>query len=236
MEKLREGLDLALAEMERRETRNVYEVLSDELDGVPLVDRHILTYLIRGHDLPPWKQGQTVSIAQGAVRSIGVDSDSLEYAFGPQWDEIIDLVRRADALGPEEQRRILDTPPARGRRDRTWHEQWRTAWDAAKSAACAEPGRDDPWFICGDLAWHAATEVNEVEGQTDSDGNFWTTDADYWTDEAIESRTVTVASTVGAVNALSLRDMLGQHGFTTDHYQVLIEPWSRAIGPVHPDD
>ena len=36
--------------------------------------------------------------------------------------------------------------------------------------------------------------------------------------------------------ALVIRDLIGQHGFTQDHYDTLTGPWRRVIGPVHPDD
>jgi hypothetical protein len=35
---------------------------------------------------------------------------------------------------------------------------------------------------------------------------------------------------------LAVRDLIGQHGFTQAHYNLLTEPWATVIGPVHPDD
>lgn len=40
----------------------------------------------------------------------------------------------------------------------------------------------------------------------------------------------------GAARALVVRDLIGQHGFTQDHYDILARPWRAAIGPLHPDD
>ena len=40
----------------------------------------------------------------------------------------------------------------------------------------------------------------------------------------------------GAARALVVRDLIGEHGFTQDHYDLLTGPWRRVIGPVHPDD
>lgn len=36
--------------------------------------------------------------------------------------------------------------------------------------------------------------------------------------------------------ALVVRDLIGQHGFTQEHYDILTGPWASVIGKVHPDD
>ena len=36
--------------------------------------------------------------------------------------------------------------------------------------------------------------------------------------------------------ALVVRDLIGQHGFTQEHYDTLTRPWATVIGPAHPDD
>jgi hypothetical protein len=36
--------------------------------------------------------------------------------------------------------------------------------------------------------------------------------------------------------ALTVRDLIGTHGFTQDHYNLLTGPWATTIGRVHPDD
>lgn len=41
---------------------------------------------------------------------------------------------------------------------------------------------------------------------------------------------------VDAARALVVRDLIGQHGFTQEHYDLLTRPWRTAIGPIHPDD
>lgn len=40
----------------------------------------------------------------------------------------------------------------------------------------------------------------------------------------------------GATRVLVVRDLIGTHGFTQDHYDTLTRPWRTVIGPVHPDD
>jgi hypothetical protein len=39
-----------------------------------------------------------------------------------------------------------------------------------------------------------------------------------------------------AARALAVRDLIGQHGFTQEHYDTLTRPWRTVIGPLHPDD
>ena len=36
--------------------------------------------------------------------------------------------------------------------------------------------------------------------------------------------------------ALNSRDLIGQHGFTQEHYDLLSGPWRTTIGRLHPDD
>ncbi len=44
------------------------------------------------------------------------------------------------------------------------------------------------------------------------------------------------AAAWGAAVALVVRHLIGQHGFTQEHYDLLTGPWRNVIGPVHPDD
>ena len=39
-----------------------------------------------------------------------------------------------------------------------------------------------------------------------------------------------------AAVALVVRDLIGQRGFTQDHYDTLTRTWRTVIGPIHPDD
>jgi hypothetical protein len=39
-----------------------------------------------------------------------------------------------------------------------------------------------------------------------------------------------------ATGALVARDLIGHHGYTQAHYDLLTGPWASVIGPVHPDD
>ena len=39
-----------------------------------------------------------------------------------------------------------------------------------------------------------------------------------------------------AAGSAVVRDLIGSHGFTQQHYDLLTGPWRKAIGPIHPDD
>ena len=82
----------------------------------------------------------------------------------------------------------------------------RVAWDAAEAAAEA-------------AAWDAAEAAAEAVAEAAA-WDAW----DAW-DAARD-----------AAWALVVRDVIGTHGFTQDHYDTLTRPWRTAIGPVHPDD
>ena len=44
------------------------------------------------------------------------------------------------------------------------------------------------------------------------------------------------AAAWAAAGALAVRDLIGQHGFTQEHYDTLTLPWRTTIGRIHPDD
>lgn len=99
------------------------------------------------------EKGRTADEVLSVLHAEITDAD-LADTFGPQWLEIVALVRRAAVLTPDEAKALA----------------------AAGAAARA-------------AAW-----------------------------------------------ALVVRDLIGQHGFTQEHHDTLTGPWSKVIGPVHPDD
>jgi hypothetical protein len=103
-----------------------------------------------------------------------ITDDMLSDTFGPQWEPIVALVRRAATLTPNEANQLDD---ARGA-------AWDAAWDAARDATSG-------------VAWDVA---------------------------------------MGAARGLVVRDLIGQHGFSQAHYDLLTQPWATVIGKVHPDD
>ena len=118
----------------------------------------------------------------------------LEAVFGPQWLQIVDLVRSAAELSVKERRALcavtdfdMDRP-----------------WDTALNAARLE-GREGAIGATGS----AAVEAVMHSAQSAAQATAW---------------------------ALVVRDLIGQHDFTQEHYNLLTKPWAIVIGPVHPED
>ena len=88
--------------------------------------------------------------------------------FGPNWEPIVALVRRAATLTPDETKQLDAARYAA--RDKAGHAAWYAAWYAAGAAA-------------GAAAW-----------------------------------------------ALVVADLVGEHGFTQDHFDTLTAPWFQVCG------
>ncbi len=131
-----------------------------------------------------------------------ITDDMLADTFGPQWEPIVALVRRAATLTPNEANQLDD---ARGA-------AWDAAWDAARDAA-GSAAWDAAWDAAGSAAWDAAWDA----ARDATSGVAW--------DVAM-----------GAARGLVVRDLIGQHGFSQAHYDLLTQPWATVIGKVHPDD
>lgn len=130
----------------------------------------------RGH-AETWNDapGRTASdVTTYLATTPDITDTELAEAFGPQWEQIVALVRRAATLTEQE---AIDLAAA-------WAATRAAAWDAARAAARAA-ARD----AARDAAWAAA-----------------------------------------------VRDLIGQHGFTQAHYDLLAGPWAKVIGPIHPND
>jgi hypothetical protein len=124
------------------------------------------------------------------LRTAEVTDADLAHTFGPQWEAIVALVRRAARLTEGEAVALDAAWYATGyaARDAAWYATGYAARDAARDAAWRAAGA-----AARDAAWRAA-----------------------W--------------------ALAVRELIGQGGFTADHYRTLTGPWAQVIGPVHPDD
>jgi hypothetical protein len=90
------------------------------------------------------------------------------------------------------------------------------AWDAAGDAARAAAW-DAAWAAAGATAWAAARVAAGVAARVAAGVAAWD------------------AAGVAAW-ALVVRDLIGQHGFTAEHYQLLTAPWAAVMGKVHPND
>jgi len=116
--------------------------------------------------------------------------DMLADTFGPQWEPIVTLVRRAATLTVDEANQL----------DAAWYAASYAARYAAWYAA-----RYVARYAARDAAWYAARDASR--------------DVAWY-----------------AASVLVVRDLIGQHGFTQAHYDILTQPWATVIGKVHPDD
>ena len=146
------------------------------------------------------------------LRSAEVTDTDLAETFGPQWEQIVALVRRCAALTPDETERLAAARPARGAarparvaaRAAALGAALGAAWAAAGAAAGAAAraaAQDAAWAAAWAAAWGAALDAAR-----------------------------------DAAQALATRDLVGTDDYTQDHYDTLTRPWRTVIGPLHPDD
>ena len=77
------------------------------------------------------------------------------------------------------------------------------------------------WAAAGAAAWDAARAAAwDAAGAAARDAAWDAAGAAAW----------------AAAGALAVRDLIGQHGFTQEHYDTLTLPWRTTIGRIHPDD
>ena len=140
-----------------------------------------------------------------------ISDDMLADTFGPQWQPIVVLVRRAAILTSAEAK-ALDAARAAA---------LDAAWDAARDAAW-----DAAWDAARDAAWDAACAAAR-DAARDAVVDHLRTRAATWA--------ATWDAARAATRALVVRDQVGDT-FTQAHYDTLTRPWATVIGPVHPDD
>ncbi|QPR39564.1 hypothetical protein [Brevibacterium casei] len=120
------------------------------------------------------------------------------------------VVREIDAhlaLGPQG-REIAALIERSGALTQADGESLRAAWGAARRAA---------WGAAWDAAWGAARRAARRAARDAARRAAWDAARD------------------GAW-AIVVRDLIGQHGLTQDHYDTLTRPWRTVIGRIHPDD
>ncbi len=161
------------------------------------------------------EEGRTQEEVTEWLRSAEPITDNvLAEVFGPQWREIVALVRRAAVLPPEE---AVAIPVRDAARDTAWHAATEAARDATWHAGHA--AMDAAWHArdaACDAAWHAATDAAWHAGHAARDAAC---------DAATE-----------AARALVVRHLIGHGRFTQECYDELTVPWRKAIGRIHPDD
>jgi hypothetical protein len=132
----------------------------------------------------------TWQMVRDRLANIQVTDADLADTFGPQWEAIVALIRRAAIMTAADVQQVTAPRPVARAAARV----------TARSAALAASRTP---------AWAAAVAA---------------------------ARDVVWDGTWAAAAALVVRDLIGQHGFTQEHYDTLTGPWRTVIGPVHPDD
>ncbi len=128
------------------------------------------------------------------------------------------VIREVDvhlALGPQGEHvaALIDRARRLGHQE---PESLRAARDAARDAAQAAAGG-----AAEDAAWAAIRGTSRVAAWGAAVNAAW---GAAW--EAVRD----------AAWALVVRDLIGQHNFKQEHYDLLTRPWRTVIGPIHPDD
>ena len=155
-------------------------------------------------------EGRTESEVVEYLKTAEVTDADLADTFGPQWEQIVALVRRTAVLTAEEADRLYT---ARGSAwDAAWDAARGAAWDAARGAA-RDAEWDAAWGAARGAAWDAARDAEWDAARGAARGAAW-----------------------DAAGALAIRPLIGQYGFTQEHYDILTGPWRKVIGPIHPDD
>jgi hypothetical protein len=148
-------------------------------------------------------------------------NSELETKFGPQWQQIVVLLDRLSVLTPTEFIQIAARDVSKAAvRDAAWGAAWDAALDVSKAAV-----RDAAWGAAWDAAWDAAWGA--VSGA--ADGATW----DVAWGAVRDSVSGAAWAVVWGATALSVYDLIGQHGFTQEHYDLLTGPLESVIGPLH---
>lgn len=149
------------------------------------------------------------------LRTAEITDVNLANTFGPQWESIVALVRRAAILTLEDAEQLASARYAT--RYATWNAAWNSvrdvAWDLARERASSAAGS-----AAKSAAWHATVAAARSKAAWD----------------AMPDTTAVVA--MNSAWALGVRDLIGQNDFTADRYRTLTAPWVSVCGPVHLDD
>jgi hypothetical protein len=153
---------------------------------------------------------------------VEVTDADLADTFGPQWEHVVALVRRAAVLTADEVQQLIAA--------------WVAVWDAARVAVWVA-ARDAVWVAVWDAARNDAQDAAWDAARVAAWVAVWDAARYAARDAAWDAaRYAAWAAARDAARALVARDLIGQHGFTQEHYDLLTDPWVSVIGPVHPDD
>jgi len=138
-------------------------------------------------------------IESALVANSEITDEMLAATFGPQWEQVVALVRRVAGLPVDETSRLAAAASAAS----TW-----ATWAAMDATNAATAAAMDAANAATAAAMDAASGDMIAAGRAAAD----------------------------AAGALVMRDLIGLHGFTQHHYDLLVGPWVSVCGPVHPDD
>jgi hypothetical protein len=108
---------------------------------------------------------------------------------------------------------------------KTFGPQWESIVALVRTAATITLQRGNEL----DAAWAAARDAAWAAARAAARDATWDAARDAARDAAWDAAG-------DAAWALGVRDLIGQHGFTQAHYDLLTAPWVKVMGPVHPDD
>ena len=129
-----------------------------------------------------------------------ITETELDATFGPNWEPIVALVPRAATLTPDETKQL---DAARDKARDKARSAVESAVESANWEAAWEAARSAAWEASRDKAWYA-------------------------TRDAARSAAGDVAR--DAAGALVVADLVGEHGFTQDHFDTLTAPWFHVCG------
>lgn len=160
-----------------------------------------------------WNDGEnrTESEVLDALAHVDTSDAALDATFGPQWEHVVALVRRAATLTEDEADRLRVVWSSAG---------GVASWRAIRRATLSAPlsaAQVVAQVVARTAAQEAAQEAARATTQDAAQDTAWD-------------------ATWDAAWALVVRDLIGQHGFTQDHYDTLTAQWAAVIGPAHPDD
>ena len=159
-------------------------------------------------------------VKQKLVEHREILPEELDAVFGPQWQAIVALVRRVATLSDAE---IDGLAASEAAADEEALVAARVAAVAAARAAmrAGVAARAAARAAAYQESLAAARAAAEAAARAAADQEAWA---------------AARAAAKAAAKALSVRDLIGSHGFTQTHYNILTGPWATVIGPVHPDD
>ncbi len=120
--------------------------------GLQPGDEHIIRALMTAQGITfAWNDSEATGIDEVAARISGVDTSDAALAdcFGPQWSQIVGVIRTAAGLSDEQATALAAAWDAArdAARDAAWATALAAAWDAARDAA---------WAAAWDAARYAA--------------------------------------------------------------------------------